>query len=329
MSTRKWPDLESFAHMVRNLRRFAPQTGKMTFRGKVKLHGTNAAVRLRNGGVEAYQSRERDITPDDDNAGFARWASGVDWSPVQTAPEGVTVIHGEWAGAGVQKTTVVSTLPKKFFVFAVEYCNDEVGGGGDWTSRVLVTEPEEITRILSGFAHPDVFVLPWEGPALDVDFTSNSLTAAADAINAAVAQVEGCDPYIKEVFGVEGEGEGLVYYPLGVVDRNVWKPLAFKAKGERHSVKAVKAPATVSVEVLANVEAFVQAFVTPARCEQGASTIGGVDIRNMGSFLAWVAKDVEKESKVELEESNLTWKQVGGAVTKAARDWYKAQCEKV
>ena len=46
------------------------------FRGTVKLHGTNAAVVIAKDGTWHCQSRERIITPESDNAGFAAWVYG-------------------------------------------------------------------------------------------------------------------------------------------------------------------------------------------------------------------------------------------------------------
>ena len=42
----------------------------------------------------------------------------------------------------------------------------------------------------------------------------------------------------------------------------------------------------------------------------------------------WVCKDVEKESKDELKESNLTWSQVSGLVNVKARKWFLAEINK-
>lgn len=44
--------------------------------------------------------------------------------------------------------------------------------------------------------------------------------------------------------------------------------------------------------------------------------------------MGWVCKDVEKESKDELKESNLTWLQVSGLVNVKARKWFLAEINK-
>lgn len=66
MDFHKWPSIEAFRSVAHNsASRFV-----VPYRGKIKLHGTNAAIQF-DGDVVAAQSRSRLITPDDDNLGFA------------------------------------------------------------------------------------------------------------------------------------------------------------------------------------------------------------------------------------------------------------------
>lgn len=64
-----------------------------------KINGTNAAVRIRGGEVVAAQSRNRFITPHDDNFGFARW---VQDNASELALLGDGLHFGEWVGEGIQ-----------------------------------------------------------------------------------------------------------------------------------------------------------------------------------------------------------------------------------
>ncbi len=327
MSTRKWPDIEGLHVVVRDHAKHGRPLGLIRYKAKIKLDGTNAAVRLRGGEVVGFQSRTQDVSPESDNAGFARWASTVPWPRLGVPQQGVVVIHGEWAGPGVQKGTACQQIPgKRFFVFAVEVCSDEVDPDtGDWTLRELITDPGEIRDLLGDF-HPEVLILPWHPIDLDpVNLMDEaSVQAFADKVNAEVLAVEAKDPYIAATFGVEGVGEGLVFYPEGSTSRERWRRLAFKAKGEKHRVKAAKVAAEVAPEVLASVSAFVAAFVTEPRCQQGLTVTGAErgDMRKLGPFLQWIGKDVEKESRTELEASGLTWKAASAAVTAAAKTWF-------
>jgi len=65
-----------------------------------KIDGTNAAIVIENGIVKA-QSRNRFITPDDDNFGFARWVDANKDALVATLGEGRH--FGEWFGKGIQR----------------------------------------------------------------------------------------------------------------------------------------------------------------------------------------------------------------------------------
>ena len=64
-------------------------------------------------------------------------------------------------------------------------------------------------------------------------------------------------------------------------------------------------------------------FVTEARLEQAAYVVINFDMKNMGSFLQWMVRDIEKESTDELEASELTWEQVQKNVMTRSRTWFK------
>lgn len=78
-----------------------------------KIDGTNACVIVQDGEVRGAQSRNRLITPDDDNMNFAKWVF-ENTEALSTLGDGYH--YGEWAGPGIQKNP--HDLPeKKFFLF--------------------------------------------------------------------------------------------------------------------------------------------------------------------------------------------------------------------
>ena len=198
----------------------------------------------------------------------------------------------------------------------------------------LIIDPERIRELVP--EHPDIFVLPWHGDAFDVVWSDPAqLEGVAAAVNAGVEEVEARDPWVADVFGVEGTGEGLVLYPVrvhgddgyeasGAVRRDTCAELMWKAKGDKHKVVRQRQPAQVDPEVAENVDAFVDLFLTQARLEQGVAEGCGGDRspKATGAFLAWISRDVQKESVAELEASGLSWKQVAKAVTTRARAWF-------
>ena len=344
-----WPEIESF-HNIRKYIRVDPTewwktrellsgTSTVTYRAKVKLHGTNAAIQLHEKGNIICQSRESIITPEKDNAGFARWAmtNKEKWNraidKAYVAGLGGWIIYGEWCGPGIQKNVAISEIPKKVFaVFAARPL--------DGSDRLII-EPEELSDLVKGI--PDVYVLPWHTHQLsrtsdthvytkvDVDWkqTDEELTVTIAPVNDWVLAIEDNDPWVEQTFGVKGTGEGLVFYPYSEphLGYEHFNNLVFKAKGEKHKNIATAKPVQVSAEAAASLEAFVDMVLTSARLEQGATKVSPdgaltYDMKNTGKFVTWVSADVEKETQDELAASGLTWKEVQKPINDKARGWY-------
>jgi len=324
MSHIKFPSIESYAHVYRSQQRFdVPSSVK--YGAKIKLHGTNAAVRISAKGDVVAQGRNRDIFVGEDQFGFAGFVdkNDSDWRVAATKfltalslQRDDVVVHGEWAGPGIQKKDAVSTLAKKyFFIFAVQV--------GD----AMYTDPDVIEAAVPDL--DNLLVLPWfiEVPNM-MNFADASLCDYfASWANRQANIIGERDPFIEEIFGVEGPGEGLVFVPMAQgIDRNVYSALTFKAKCEGHGAKA--GPAVVRDLVIPKgVEDFVKTFVTEARCEQAVSEgCGGIaTLEKTGDFLKWIGQDVAKESGEELSEMDLEWKQVQKYVITAAKLWFRAK----
>jgi tRNA-binding EMAP/Myf-like protein len=325
-----WPSIESFAHVRRTVATYIKQ-GKdnqmfhIKYGGKVKLHGTNAAVQITPEGEVVAQKRSSIIYPDQDNVGFAQWVFENQEAFKAVAKDYRLVIHGEWFGPSIQKGVACSDIPiKSFAVFALQLKSLD-GSEGVPTYYV---DPSQIERMI-GMNGP-WYILPW-AHELFIDFTDNwkSQKAIAEITNK-VLEVEQCDPFIKNNFGVEGIGEGLVYFPMfgDLIDESPYsiKEFIFKAKGKKHQSNAHKTTnEPVDIEKLNSVKEFVDKFVTESRLEQGFTEAVNrkADTKLIGTFLKWVSDDVEKESVAELEESNITWNDIRKQVMTYARCWYQ------
>lgn len=316
----RWPSV-GLLHNVRRSLIALEATPVVTYRAKIKLDGTNAGVQIFSDGRVAAQSRSQIITPDDDNMGFAQWVSQqMDYFAPLADHEHIT-IFGEWCGRGIQKRTSISKIDRRIFtVFAVQY------GGVENEVAKLEIDPDKISQLLP--SHPDIFVLPFMGEPLTLDFGNrDQLESVANAINQLVSEVEQIDPWVKATFGLEGLGEGLVLYPQTQtrVDRLTYPELMFKAKGEKHQVVKTKQPVQLDPEFVKSIDEFVALMVTPARLEQGLSEScqGPLEMKQLGGFLKWLAQDVQKESKAELEAAKLSWKDVHKAVTNAGKSWFR------
>lgn len=339
----KWPKIFQFHNVMKEIvgnsaiNKFVDGLkGSVTYRGKVKLHGTNAAIMLHNGEM-FVQKRTDFITPDNDNAGFAKWAyANKDWLLRFNPSDWPTkVIHGEWCGSGVQKGDAISNIGRKVFViFAVEFPFIT----GDESDRILITEPDRIRGCLSGIEdHDDIFILDWITDEIILPvYNRDKVEKFVENINELVNDIDECDPFVKDVFGVEGNGEGIVFYPIvpemtndfGEYKRFIFSTLGFKAKGLRHNTTSRKTPAQVDPEKLSAYEDFANMFVTEDRCEQAVKEgcDGVYQISYMSRFLAWIGRDIKEESVAEIEASDMEWKDVAKTVTAKAATWYKTKC---
>lgn len=315
----KWTSIELLHNVKRELDA-RNQAFQLTYRAKVKLHGTNAGVQITPSGEIAAQKRSQIITSEADNAGFAAWVEKNCSYFSQLKGDSHITIFGEWCGSNIQKGVAISQLKRKVFaVFAIQY-----GGVGEEIAKLEI-RPEVIRERLP--LHEDVFVLPYYGQPVDLDFgDAKQLQAAADTISQMVEAVEKIDPWVKDNFGIEGVGEGLVMYPEvdSIVERDRYTQLIFKAKGEKHQVVKTKKAAQVEPEVAQNIDEFVELFVTEARLQQALTEAcnNKLSMKQMGQFLKWISLDIHKESEAELTAANLTWKQVNKSVNSAARKWY-------
>lgn len=79
-----------------------------------KIDGTNGCVIVGEDGSVTAQSRNRIITPDADNFGFARWVAD---HAAELAALGVGHHFGEWWGAGIQRG--YGLTEKRFSLFNV------------------------------------------------------------------------------------------------------------------------------------------------------------------------------------------------------------------
>ncbi len=287
--------------------------GTLTYKAKIKLHGTNGGIRVyQKDGVKTVQGQTRTtlVLKDSDNHSFGTLVKSLTTYLLSlTLPEDCT-IFGEYAGPGIQDSVALNSIPKKhFFVFAIV------------VGETIITEPEELSALLPALPE-QMKILPWHS-TIDLDWldTEENLTKLTERISTDVLAVEKEDPYVKEVFGVSGTGEGLVYYPPFTFYAE-YCSCVFKAKGEKHKNIATAKPASVNAESAASIDEFVALVLTPARLAQGKSQFPSPSQKDTGAFITWMVTDVKKETSAELEASSLTFKDVENKVKSVARTWY-------
>lgn len=325
-----WPSIENFHSLRREVLKYPQNLGddlKVVYRAKVKVHGTNAGVRIDPDGTVSALSRTSVITSKSDNAGFASWVESRADDFRRLARNFTIVVFGEWCGPGIQKGVAVNGIPRKSFaVFGMRVPELDA----------IATKPEFLSDLLTGIA--GVYVIPWyeDGQEFVVDWSTDTLHDVLESINEAVEKVESEDPWILSQFGISGVGEGLVFYPQGRGDSyKMFTSCVFKAKGEKHNTVSKTRPAQKDATTVEALVDFVDLVVTESRLEQGAeyAALHGSGVphnpKDMSAFLKWIHEDLVKETTAELAASNLPHKDAYKACTNHARVWFINKSKKI
>lgn len=303
-----FPSINQFRNVVKAERDWAAYHNVAprvrTFRGTVKLHGTNAGITLTPEGELIYRSRSRVITVEDDNCGFARHMLAHEGALRGMMRNGDTVF-GEWCGQGIQKGVGISSMPKMFVLFALRV-------GDIWLDPKIVGNAPE-SRIFNIRDFPS-----WE---MEIDFSKPE--QAQNELCAITEKVEAVCP-IALSFGHEGIGEGVVWIPVdGDMDSRYW----FKVKGEKHSVSKVRTLAAVDVEHYARQDELIAGLITENRLKQGldlhVNEFGrAVDMKSIGEYLRWVFNDVAKEESDTIAAAGFELKELGKGISDVAKRFY-------
>lgn len=330
---KKWNDLNQFHEVRKNLnypriwQTIRKNDGKVDFGLKVKLHGTNACIRIEPDGKVVAQKRSSDV--ETGHFGFAQWVKDNESAFANLANvEAVTYIYGEWCGPGVQHGVACSlTENKVFYVFAfdqvLEYKND--------TLRYY--DPDKIENLLGKEMPNSLVIVPWHSK-ITIDFEDKTqIETTLIKLNKLVEEIGVEDPLIKELFDISDAGEGVVAYPLlGVVSgrynsqEEYFSWLNFKAKSNAHRVNKTKTAVQFDPEKFLGIQAFADFYASEARMLQSfrESVNEECDMKRTGEFVKWVVQDIYKESTTEREANpQLSWNACSKACSTRAALWYK------
>ncbi len=325
----KYPSIEQFRTVVSNVNRqynfvgldengdaiYDPLLPKpvLTFKGTIKLHGTNAGVSYNSKDGLWAQSRENIIIPEKDNAGFAFYVEShkdifnglmlhVAEKENINRNDNTISIYGEWCGGNIQKGVGISNLPKSFFIFGVKITphtetEEELKANpAYWVDSTYLRAPE--VKIYN--------IDDYETYSIDIDFNMPQLVQN-QLSELTIAVEEECP--VAKAFGFSGIGEGVVWSCefQNVVHR-------FKTKGDKHSSSKVKTLATVDVEKLNSIKEFVEYSVTESRVNQAIENVfpneEPLDVKKMGDVIRWVVNDVIKEEMDTMIENNIEPKEI-------------------
>ena len=289
----------------------------LTFKGTVKLHGSNGGVCFSDEGELWFQSRKRILSIDSDNNGFWQFCHDRKESFMEFINQinhfyfndnhpGIIGIFGEYCGQGINAGCAIHKLSKRFVIFAIKIVPREgdsyyldASGLVDWDNQIYNINDFITYRVQVDFNYPEL---------------------AQNKFVELVNEVEQECP-VGKAFAVSGTGEGIVWDCEYEGIRHI-----FKTKGEKHSVSKVKKVAAVDVEKINSIKEFVEYAVTENRLNQGITEVFEDEeptIQKMGDFLRWVMKDIGKEEADTLGENGLVLKDVGRSVSNKARPWFQ------
>lgn len=337
----KYPSIEQFRNIIKQVQMSAQYIGKdsdnnpvydksaempiITFKGTVKLHGTNASICYNNEAGLWVQSRNNIITVENDNAGFAFFVKSKEDSFFDmihdiaaqldiSLNENTITVYGEWCGGNIQKGVSISGLPKMFVIFGFKVTPFSEDECAYWINpdRVII---DEGIYCIEDFPTYEILI-DFNDPQL----AQNKLVELTEAVEAECP--------VGKHFGNSGVGEGIVWEAEWNTNR-----YRFKVKGEKHSSSKVKTLAEVDVEKLNSINEFVEYAVTENRLNQGIEQVFTSqniepDRKLTGAFVKWVSSDVFKEEMDTLIENGLEPKDVGGKVSKTASQWFMKYLDK-
>jgi hypothetical protein len=314
----KFTSIEQFRNVVRRVREVHDFKGKtadgkiisrhdseypiLQFTGTVKLHGTNSAIVKYVDGSIKFQSRERELSLTDDNAGFmsaffGRYLSEL-FDGIQF--DDYCAIYGEWCGGSIQKKVALNKIEKMFVIFAVKVDGEYIDFSGYKKSipKMQIFNINQFPKFTMDidFEHPET--------------TQNKLTEITE-------QVEALCP-VGKYFGVDGIGEGVVWNCF-------WnnEMLIFKVKGEKHQSSKVKQLATLDLEKVNGANQFVEYALTESRLFQGIEYLKEMNLpvteKSTGDYLRWIMKDIIKEESETMEAAGLIMKDCQPLIARDAR----------
>ena len=303
----------------------------LTFRGTVKLHGTNAGITFDKDMNMTFQSRTHEISVEKDNAGFAAFMSRIDRKEFLTQfvesfkiehclKDETVVLFMEFCGGNIQKGVALNQLDKMAIIF---------------THAKVIEDEENSHWLLTKIGYSSVKPCGCDGiffiehfPTFDIEIDFNSPEIAQNKIVEMVLAVESECPVCKQL-GVSGIGEGIVFKNINDSASEFW----FKAKGEKHSASKVKKIAAIDVEKIKTIDEFTSITVTENRLNQGLEYMKEqgfeIETKNTGVFLRWVVNDILSEELDLLTENDLCAKDVGKYISDIAKVFWFKETDKI
>lgn len=270
-----------------------------------KIHGTcSAIVKHDIDGPITFQSRNRIITKDDDNASFAatmlKHMECVQrmFSEIEKVKTGIfpIIVYGEWCGQGIQKNVAMNSVKKCFIIFKIVLGRDQESGWVNMDDYAHIKVPPIIRNIR-------------EVPVYTFILNKISFEKDLKLIDDVVQEIDKQCPYALQIFGVHGYGEGLVLKPKRLHSSNYW----WKQKGESHQITLPKTHLIVNNSHKAERD-FAMQYVTFERLLSAKEALHldttTKDIKDImkqfSKITNWVVNDIKREETFDNKDESAT-----------------------
>ena len=326
----KFASIEALRNVVTSVRKYfdsrAERYPTITFDGTVKLHGSNAGVRVVKDSVRP-QSRERLLSLGSDNAGFFSFCHprfDIFKQLTSYYDSNDLTFYGEWCGGNIQPNVALAQLPKHLVLFDV--WNSRAGDEGGYIG--LDKFPNDIEFVKS--LNTQGIWLISQVPSYSVDIDFNDPQKAADIMTELTLRVENTCPW-GELHGVTGIGEGICWKARSrPYDTRLW----FKTKGLLHKgndkTANKKHKLYATPEKVNEINSLIDLLLPEWRLEQAYAYVkdvvnGQPTNKQTGTFLKWIHTDVLKEETDVIVANGKEWKDIVGDLSKRAKNWYFKQ----
>lgn len=321
---------------------------ELTFRGTVKLHGTNASIyNVLSDDKIVVQSKNNEITVENDNNGFARFIDTnkesfdsilnvVKKDYPKEINEETVVVYGEWVGGNIQPNDDlgVRKLNKMFVIFAMKFIKNgqNVDEALDDNSQEAIAverwfSEDQINSVLkqvNGLSEKRIYNI-YDFPTFEVKIDMANPKLTQNLLIDITNSVEKECPVAKQL-GVSGIGEGVVWKCVSSSNKLNTSDLVFKVKGKEHSVSNVVTIAEVDTVKVNSINEFVNIVLTENRLKQGVEYLKEQQlpllVNSMGTFLKWIVNDCLKEEADILVKSGLEKKEVTPNISNKAKQWF-------
>lgn len=328
MEQKLFTSIESFRHVMAHVRKYYGDLSLPTikYRGRPKIHGSNAGIRFNSDNTITAVSRSRDLSLQVDMAGLAMFVANKSSYVVDMFDKiGMKgTLFGEWAGSNIQKGVAVAQLQKHFVAFSFHDGEKYVD-----ISQIFSNIPQDMLKTLN---ENNIFFIDQVEP-LQVEIPFNDPQAVVDHISELTLAAENNCPW-GAFMGVSGVGEGYVWTPEDPAmypNTSLW----FKTKGLKHKNEGKEGVKKQSIgidpERVKTIAGLIPVILPQWRLEQGLTEIAAKhsldDISQLttthtGDYIDWIMRDILKEENDVIVANGMEWKAFSGSIAKTAREYF-------